>query len=127
MAIDVPMPKLGLTMEEATILDWLVADGELVEADQPIVLIETDKTETEVGAPGSGRLRHVGQVGEVFACGRLIAYLLADGEHPPESMTAPAPTTGSSVVAASTAATLDPVVGAGAVIDSGGCSPSARR
>ena len=49
MATEVPMPKLGLTMEEATIIEWLVADGAAVEPDQPILLIETDKTETEVG------------------------------------------------------------------------------
>lgn len=93
MARDVPMPKLGLTMEEAMIIEWLVADGELVEADAPIVLIETDKTETEVGSPGSGRLQHVGKAGDVFACGRTIAYLLAEGEAPAQlaSSAAPAP------------------------------------
>ncbi|MCB0954883.1 MAG: hypothetical protein KDB12_01850, partial [Ilumatobacter sp.] len=63
MATDVPMPKLGLTMEEATIVQWLVADGDLVEADQPIILIETDKTETESGSPGSGRIHITGKVG----------------------------------------------------------------
>ena len=35
MAVDVPMPKLGLTMEEATIIEWLVADGDAVDSDQP--------------------------------------------------------------------------------------------
>ena len=35
MATEFPMPKLGLTMEEATIIEWLVADGADVEADQP--------------------------------------------------------------------------------------------
>ena len=44
MALDVPMPKLGLTMEEATIIEWLVADGAHVDNEQPIMLIETDKT-----------------------------------------------------------------------------------
>jgi pyruvate dehydrogenase E2 component (dihydrolipoamide acetyltransferase) len=83
MAVDVPMPKLGLTMEEATIIEWLVADGAAVEADQPIVRIETDKTETEVGSPGRGRLHQIGQVGDVLACGTRIAWLLDDGEGPP--------------------------------------------
>ena len=35
MATEFLMPKLGLTMEEGTIIDWLVADGEQVEADAP--------------------------------------------------------------------------------------------
>jgi pyruvate dehydrogenase E2 component (dihydrolipoamide acetyltransferase) len=83
MAIDVPMPKLGLTMEEATILEWLVDDGAAVEVDQPIMLIETDKTETEVGAPGAGRLHQMGQPGDVFTCGTRVAVLLGEGEQPP--------------------------------------------
>ena len=86
MATDVPMPKLGLTMEEATIIEWLVPDGADVTADQPIVLIETDKTETEVGAPGAGRLHQLGHPGDVFACGERIGVLLADGEPPPTSV-----------------------------------------
>src|SRR6187455_563529 len=88
MAIEIPMPKLGLTMEEALIIQWLVDDDTAVEADQPILLIETDKTETEVGAPGSGRLHQIGEPGDVFPCGQLIGLLLAEGETPPE----PAPT-----------------------------------
>jgi pyruvate dehydrogenase E2 component (dihydrolipoamide acetyltransferase) len=91
MATEVPMPKLGLTMEEAMIIEWLVADGDEVAADTPIALIETDKTETEVGSPGNGRLHQIGQPGEVFACGVRIAVLLEPGENPPAA-TAPAPT-----------------------------------
>ena len=75
MATDVPMPKLGLTMEEAMIIEWLVADGDEVAADTPIALIETDKTETEVGSPGDGRLHQIGRAGDVFACGVTIAVL----------------------------------------------------
>jgi pyruvate dehydrogenase E2 component (dihydrolipoyllysine-residue acetyltransferase) len=83
MALDVPMPKLGLTMEEATIIEWLVADGASVDNDQPIMLIETDKTETEVGSPGNGRLHQIGRPGDTFACGELVGQILAEGEAPP--------------------------------------------
>ena len=93
MATDVPMPKLGLTMEEAMILEWLVADGAAVEADHPILRIETDKTETEVGAPGSGRLHQIGQPGDVFKCGVRIGLLLGDGEAAPSSAAPAAPAT----------------------------------
>ena len=91
MATDVPMPKLGLTMEEAMIIEWLVADGEQVDADAPIALIETDKTETEVASPGAGRLHQIGKPGDVYACGVRIAVLLADGEAPPPSTSEPTP------------------------------------
>src|SRR5215213_2746408 len=91
MATDVPMPKLGLTMEEAMIIEWLVADGVDVAADTPIALIETDKTETEVGSPGAGRLHQIGHPGDVFACGVTIAVLLDDGETPPGPSVAATP------------------------------------
>ena len=91
MAVDVPMPKLGLTMEEATIIEWLVADGDAVDSDQPIMLIETDKTETEVGAPGTGRLHQIGRPGQTFACGELVGEILADGEAPTTRPDEPAP------------------------------------
>lgn len=83
MSTNVPMPKLGLTMEEARIIEWLVPDGQHVEADEPILLIETDKTETEVGSPGSGVLHQLGHADAIFACGEQIAVLLAEGEAPP--------------------------------------------
>ncbi len=122
MATDVPMPKLGLTMEEAMIVEWLVAEGEHVEADTPILLIETDKTETEVGAPGTGRLHHIGRPGDVFPCGERIGLLLAEGEAVPAG-TAPAaaPAAGPSVApapAAVVATTVD-----GRIL----ASPNARR
>jgi pyruvate dehydrogenase E2 component (dihydrolipoamide acetyltransferase) len=93
MALDVPMPKLGLTMEEATIIEWLVDDGAQVDGEQPIMLIETDKTETEVGSPGGGRLHQIGRPGDTFACGERVALILAEGEAAPVDA-APAPTTG---------------------------------
>jgi pyruvate dehydrogenase E2 component (dihydrolipoamide acetyltransferase) len=125
MAIDVPMPKLGLTMEEATILEWLVAEGEQVEADTPIMLIETDKTETEVGSPGAGRLHQLGRVGDVFPCGARVAMLLGEGEAVP-SVTAPvAPQQSATTLPASPAATAATRTAAppGRVF----ASPNARR
>ena len=91
MATDVPMPKLGLTMEEATIIEWLVADGVAVDTDQPILRIETDKTETEVGSPGAGRLHIIGKPGDVFACGVRIGVLLGEGEAAPAAAAPAAP------------------------------------
>lgn len=99
MATNVPMPKLGLTMEEARIIEWLVPNGQAVDADEPILLIETDKTETEVGSPGSGVLHQLGQADEIFACGEKIAVLLAEGEEPP-AVAAPAAPQPTSVAAA---------------------------
>ncbi len=56
MATRIDMPQLGLTMEKGTILQWLKAEGERVEKGQPVVLIQTEKVEYEVEAPGAGTL-----------------------------------------------------------------------
>jgi len=56
MAVPVEMPKLGNTVEECLISRWLRKKGESVAADEPIVEVETDKTNFEVTAPVAGTL-----------------------------------------------------------------------
>ena len=80
MPIEVQMPKLGLTMEAGTILDWLVDDGTEVVEGLPVLLIETDKVESEVESSGSGRLHQAGVMGESYPCGAVIGWFLA-GHH----------------------------------------------
>jgi len=92
MATEFLMPKLGLTMEEGTIAEWLVADGETVESGTPVLRIETDKTETDVEAASSGRLQVEAQVGDTFACGERIGWFLDDGEDAPGATAASATT-----------------------------------
>ena len=85
MATEFQMPKFGLTMEEGTIIEWLVGDDAEVAEGTPVVRIETDKVETEVESSGTGRLHHIGQPGKAFACGDVIAMFLAPGESPRQS------------------------------------------
>ncbi len=80
MPAEFTMPKLGLTMEEGTILSWLVDDGTAVTAGTPVLVIETDKTETEVEVSGTGVLRYAAAIGDTLRCGEVIAHLYADGE-----------------------------------------------
>lgn len=56
MATPILVPQLGL-VEEIVVLEWLRADGDDVSAGEPIVLVETEKTQTEVEAPTQGILR----------------------------------------------------------------------
>ena len=83
MATEFTMPKLGLTMEEGTIVEWLVASETTVKPGSPVLVIDTDKTQTEVEIPDGGRLVFVGEVGETYKCGDVIGYLLAEGEAAP--------------------------------------------
>ena len=80
MSTEFRMPKLGLTMEAGLVLEWLVDnDGEVV-VGQPVLLIETDKVESEVESSGSGRLHQIGAVGESYACGVVIGWFLGPDE-----------------------------------------------
>jgi pyruvate dehydrogenase E2 component (dihydrolipoamide acetyltransferase) len=56
MATPIVMPQAGL-VEEVVVLEWLRADGDTVAAGEPVVLLETEKTQTEVEAPAAGTLR----------------------------------------------------------------------
>src|SRR3954469_24009992 len=82
MATEFAMPKLGLTMEEGTIVEWLLPEGAAVEAGVAALIVATDKVETEVEAPASGRLHRMGEVGATYRCGDRIAVLLGEGDEP---------------------------------------------
>ncbi len=70
------MPKLGMTMENGTITQWLKKEGEQVEKGEKILEIETDKVAIEVEAPAAGVLRKILAVdGEVVPIGQVIAII----------------------------------------------------
>ena len=141
MAEQFIMPKLGLTMEAGKVVQWLVEDGAEVAAGQAVMLIETDKVESEVESTGAGVLHQVAQVGEEYPCGEPIGWFLAPGEAPPAA-TAPAaaapqaapqaaqaaPAPVAAVVAAGSAATGG-TTGAATTGDGGRllASPNAKR
>ena len=55
----VVLPKWGMNMVEATVVEWLKAVGERVEAGEALVNVETDKVEATVEAPVSGVLTEI--------------------------------------------------------------------
>ncbi|MBZ9813848.1 acetoin dehydrogenase dihydrolipoyllysine-residue acetyltransferase subunit [Mesorhizobium sp. CA7] len=72
----ISMPTWGLTMEEGTLVEWLVPEGARVEAGMEIAEIETAKVTNVLEAQESGILRrHVVAPGETRECGALIAVL----------------------------------------------------
>lgn len=76
MRVKVKMPKLGLTMTEATVLEWRKSVGEPVAAGEPLLVIETEKTEVEVEAPASGTLVEIlGEVRGVYPIGAVLAVI----------------------------------------------------
>ena len=131
MATEFLMPKLGLTMEEGTITEWFADDGNSITAGEPLLRIETDKTETDVEAAGTGRLHRVGQVGETFACGDRIGWFLGDDEDAPvessPAAVAPAaafaPPTAAAPAVAPAASPITSVVNSGRIV----ASPLTKR
>jgi 2-oxoglutarate dehydrogenase E2 component (dihydrolipoamide succinyltransferase) len=82
MAIEVAMPQMGESVVEGTVTKWLVKEGDLVKEDQPLCEISTDKVDTEIPSPGTGRIaRIVAQEGETIPVGGQLAIIEErDGE-----------------------------------------------
>jgi pyruvate dehydrogenase E2 component (dihydrolipoamide acetyltransferase) len=78
MASEVTMPRLSDSMEEGTILKWLVEEGGEVNKGEPLVEIETDKANTTYDAEADGRLTEIlAKEGETLAVGSPIARIEA--------------------------------------------------
>ncbi|MGP4034006.1 biotin/lipoyl-containing protein [Pseudarthrobacter sp. 1C304] len=54
--ISFPLPDLGEGLIEATVLEWLVAPGDQVERNQPLVEVETTKSAVELPSPQAGKV-----------------------------------------------------------------------
>jgi pyruvate dehydrogenase E2 component (dihydrolipoamide acetyltransferase) len=76
---DIVMPRLSDTMEEGTILRWLVADGEPVRRAQELVEIETDKANMTYESDQEGVLQRIAAEGDTLPVGTLIARV-GDGD-----------------------------------------------
>lgn len=85
------LPDLGEGLHEAEIVEWHVAEGDQVEADQPLVSVETDKAVVEVPSPYAGRIaKRFGEVGDIVDVGApLVMFddLGADEEPVPDTGT----------------------------------------
>lgn len=82
-ATAISMPRLGMTMEEGTVVAWPVAEGSPVEKGRVVLVIESEKSEVEIEAPVSGVLRHVYvEPGETVPCGTLLGAITAGVDDP---------------------------------------------
>jgi pyruvate dehydrogenase E2 component (dihydrolipoamide acetyltransferase) len=70
---EIVMPRLSDTMEEGTILSWLIADGELVKRGQELVEIETDKANMTYESDQEGVLQTIAAEGDTLPVGAPIA------------------------------------------------------
>ncbi|GAA2522123.1 MULTISPECIES: 2-oxoglutarate dehydrogenase, E2 component, dihydrolipoamide succinyltransferase [Streptomyces] len=90
MAVSVTLPALGESVTEGTVTRWLKAEGERVEADEPLLEVSTDKVDTEIPAPASGVLSSIKVAeDETVEVGAELA-LIDDGSGAPAAAPAPA-------------------------------------
>jgi len=79
--IEVPMPKLSMTMEEGELIAWVKQEGDQVRAGDVICEVNSDKVEMEVESPADGTLvRHTAAEGDVVPVGEPIAMLATEAE-----------------------------------------------
>ena len=75
MNVEVKVPRLAESIADATLVEWLKGDGEVVRLDEPIATLETDKAAVEISATESGVLRHARKVGDVVRMDELLARI----------------------------------------------------
>lgn len=78
MKHDVVIPQLGL-MEDATVQEWLHADGDRVRTGEPIVAIQTDKAAVEVESPADGVLHILVPAGPDLVSVETVLGTVDDG------------------------------------------------
>ncbi|WDL97583.1 dihydrolipoamide acetyltransferase family protein [Alicyclobacillus sp. ALC3] len=134
MATEVIMPKLGATMEGATILQWYKGEGEPVQKGEPILEVQTDKINIDVEAEASGvLLKQVYEAEAEVPVNTVIAYIGQAGEAVGGDPARSTATVNSETATVSTAAALqtgsgaEQTVSVSAIVGRPRATPSARR
>lgn len=80
MATDYVMPKLAMGMNEGTVIEWLVSEGQYVERGHPLLEVETEKVAYDVEAPEAGWFHILVQAGETVPVESRIGQFAASEE-----------------------------------------------
>ncbi|MFL6625898.1 MAG: biotin/lipoyl-containing protein [Burkholderiaceae bacterium] len=75
MTIQVLLPKIGFSMNEATLCEWMAADGAAIVEGQPLYALESDKSVQEIPSPASGTLKIIAKLGTVYEVGAVLAEI----------------------------------------------------
>ncbi|MBS2212174.1 2-oxo acid dehydrogenase subunit E2 [Carboxylicivirga mesophila] len=77
---EILMPKMGESVEEATITKWFVSEGDTIQEDDVLLEIATDKVDSEIPSPVAGTVKEIKyQVDDVVAVGLPVAVILLEG------------------------------------------------
>jgi pyruvate/2-oxoglutarate dehydrogenase complex dihydrolipoamide acyltransferase (E2) component len=91
--VDVAMPQMGVSVTEGTVVEWKKQPGDWIEADEIIASISTDKIDTDVESPATGRVEEIlVEVAATVEVGTVMARIATDAKpgeaHAPESASA---------------------------------------
>jgi len=75
MAIEVLLPKLGFSMNEGTLAEWRIQDGQEIKEGEPLFALESDKSTNEVDSPATGTLKIIAEAGKVYEVGTVLAII----------------------------------------------------
>jgi pyruvate/2-oxoglutarate dehydrogenase complex dihydrolipoamide acyltransferase (E2) component len=75
MSTQILLPKLGFSMNEGTLAEWLAADGAQVAQGQPLYMLESEKSAQEIEAPASGILKILKAAGEIYEVGTVLGEI----------------------------------------------------
>jgi pyruvate/2-oxoglutarate dehydrogenase complex dihydrolipoamide acyltransferase (E2) component len=79
--VDVTMPQMGVSVAEGTVVEWKKQVGDWVQADEIIAAISTDKIDTDVEAPATGRVQEIlVEVGTTVDVGVVLARIATDAK-----------------------------------------------
>ncbi|MFN8415144.1 MAG: dihydrolipoamide acetyltransferase family protein [Cytophagaceae bacterium] len=101
--VELVMPRMGESVMEGTVLNWLKKPGDKINADESVLEVATDKVDTEVPSPHGGILKQIlAEKGQVVQVGHAIAIIETDGDStsPAPTVTVEAPVQKQEVVAA---------------------------
>jgi len=101
LAYEFKLPDIGEGVAEAEIVKWLVAEGDRVAEDQPLVEVLTDKATVEIPSPKAGTIERLGAPeGATVPVGSVLVTIAVEGEAPQATATAAAAAPSSGAVAA---------------------------
>jgi 2-oxoglutarate dehydrogenase E2 component (dihydrolipoamide succinyltransferase) len=88
MPVEVKIPEVGESITEGVLVEWSASDGAVVAAEDPLLVLETDKITMNVNADVAGRLKILVAEGETVAVGQVVGTIDADA-----ASAVPAPST----------------------------------
>ena len=122
MILEMKVPSPGESITEVEIAQWLVAEGDYVEKDQPIAEVDSDKATLELPAEESGTIAFKAEEGDAVAVGQVVCLIDTKGK--PSGDAAPAEAPAKKEAAA---AVVEKEVVAQATYASGSASPAAKK